>query len=155
MTIEYSRLNSSDENKIRQIATVHENAPTEWRATNPRASEKQIRHTIELLKSKIHHSDFYLRIAETDSGQLVGFHWIEIEVAKNTKFGHIGSLWVSKVYRRQGIARIMKKSAEAWAKQHGAEYILTEVSFVNEKMLEFNKKLGFEPGQVEMKKDLR
>ena len=127
--------------------------PSEWR-DQQNASEEQIKHRIKLLKSQIHHTDFYLQIAETDSGELVGFHWVAMEETNNTKFGHIGSLWVSEEYRKQGIGKNLKEDAEAWVKQQGAAYLLTEVFFDNKKMIEYNKKLGFDTGQVKMRKNL-
>ncbi len=154
MSIKYSRLDFSKNNKIRHIATVHENVPSEW-GDRHRVSEAEIRHRIEFLKNKIQSADFYLGIAETDSEELIGFHWIEIEAKNKARFGHIGSLWVSKEYRKLGIARMLKANAEVWAKRNHAEYLLTEVFFDNKKMIEYNKKLGFMAKQVIMKKDLK
>lgn len=153
MTVKYSTLSSSDESIIGQIAIIHENMPSEWR-DQQKASEERIKHRIKLLKSQIHRTDFYLHIAETDSGELVDFHWVAMEETNNTKFGHIGSLWVSKKYRKQGIGKNLKDDAEAWVKQQGAAYLLTEVFFDNNKMIEYNKKLGFDTGQVKMRKNL-
>jgi hypothetical protein len=49
----------------------------------------------------------------------------------------------------------MKEKAEVWAKKAGAEELRTEVYFANSRMIEYNKKLGYRPGQVIMTKDLR
>ncbi|MDK2843188.1 MAG: hypothetical protein PWQ17_2695 [Anaerophaga sp.] len=154
MQVQYSRLESMDADLVRQIAEIHENAPSEWRDDHE-VSDDRIQRRIEDLKTKITDSGFYLLMAQAPSGDLIGFHWLEIEEENKRRIGHIGSLWVAQKYRRQGIGKKMKEKAEVWAKKAGAEELRTEVYFANSRMIEYNKKLGYRPGQVIMTKDLR
>lgn len=154
MTFEYSRLNSIDEELLRQIAIIHENIPSEWRE-NHRVSDDRIQCRVEMLKDKVMHSEFYMLIAQTDSGNLLGFHWLEIKEKNKIKVGYIVSLWVAQEYRNLGIGRAMKDHGEKWAREEGATELHTEVNFTNKKMIEYNMKLGFRPRQVIMTKDMR
>ena len=153
MSIEYSRLNSIDEELIRQIVIIHENIPSEWRE-DYHASDAHIQCRVEMLMDKVTNPKFYLLIAQTDSGTLVGYHWLEIKEKNGMMIGYIISLWVAQEYRNQGIGRAMKEHGEKWAKEEGAAELHTEVSYTNKKMIEYNMKLGFEPRQVIMTKDL-
>ena len=107
-----------------------------------------------MLMDKVTNPKFYLLIAQTDSGTLVGYHWLEIKEKNGMIIGYIISLWVAQEYRNQGISRAMKEHGEKWAKEEGAAELHTEVIFTNKKMIEYNMKLGFEPRQVIMTKDL-
>src|SRR5688572_9816532 len=67
---------------------------------------------------------------------------------------HIGGLWVAERWRRQGVARRLKAMGESWARGIGATFLNTNVLVGNERMLAFNRALGFEPYRVNLRKRL-
>lgn len=152
--IEYSRLNSIEDELIREIVIIHENIPSEWRE-NHQVSDARIQCRVEMLKDKVTNPKFYLLMAQTDSGILVGFHWLEIKEENGMNIGFIVSLWVAQEYRNQGIGKAMKVYGERWAREQGATELHTEVHYANKKMIEYNRILGFRPRQVIMTKELK
>jgi len=153
MGINYSRLESICENKIEIIAKIHEERPIVWQ-DGYQVSEESLRKSIRYLKDKVSDPDFFLCISETESGEIVGFHWLKLESKNDIDFGHIGSLWVSEGYRKQGIGKRLKAEGEKWSIQQGAQYLLTEVFSENREMIKFNQDYGFHTGHVIMKKNL-
>jgi GNAT superfamily N-acetyltransferase len=67
---------------------------------------------------------------------------------------HIGGLWVAEPWRRQGVARRLKAMGESWARSVGATFLNTNVLVSNERMLDLNRKLGFEPYRLNLRKRL-
>jgi GNAT superfamily N-acetyltransferase len=67
---------------------------------------------------------------------------------------HIGGLWVAEPWRRQGVARRLKAMGETWARGVGASFLNTNVLVSNERMLDLNRKLGFEPYRLNLRKRL-
>jgi GNAT superfamily N-acetyltransferase len=67
---------------------------------------------------------------------------------------HIGGLWVAERWRRQGVAGRLKQMGESWARSIGATFLNTNVLVSNERMLDFNRKLGFEPYRINLRKRL-
>jgi GNAT superfamily N-acetyltransferase len=67
---------------------------------------------------------------------------------------HIGGLWVAERWRRQGVASRLKAMGESWARSIGATFLNSNVLVSNERMLELNRKLGFEPYRLNLRKRL-
>jgi GNAT superfamily N-acetyltransferase len=67
---------------------------------------------------------------------------------------HIGGLWVAERWRRKGVARRLKEMGESWARSIGATFLNTNVLVENQRMLELNRKLGFEPYRLNLRKRL-
>lgn len=135
---------------------IHLDTPLEWNP-NRKSSEAEFQKYFQLIQAKSSDPKYFFWVAE-GQGKIVGFHWMEIKDAKNSpasKYASIISLWVDPAYRKNGVARALKTKGEEWARVSGAAYIETGVHHTNTRMLEFNKKSGFIPGNIQMIKDLK
>jgi ribosomal protein S18 acetylase RimI-like enzyme len=86
--------------------------------------------------------------------QIVGLHILRRFEEGPLVGAHIGGLWVHERCRRQGIARRLKALGESWARSIGAAFINTNVLVNNQRMLDFNRSLGFTDYRVNMRKRL-
>lgn len=108
----------------------------------------QASHTINLLIL------FFVILAKDHLGEIVGLHWMELNLFQETKIAKIISLWVNEIYRKNGIGLELKRRGEKWAIAQGANHILTHVFCANQKMIDYNKRLGYSPWKLEMVKKL-
>lgn len=150
--MKFGPLNFSDPGEILRAAEIHEKAPLNWDPCFVVSTER-IQSTFRFLKSAENDPSVFVLCAR-DGDDLVGLHWVRLTEKHGQKCGHIGSLWVSEKFRKQGIGRELKTRGEEWAKSQGAEIMATQVFYSNKKMIDFNVKLGFAPLQVEMVKNL-
>lgn len=82
-------------------------------------------------------------VAVTSENQVVGFHIIKKGIFFGRPVGNISTLWVDPDFRRQGIARILKRRAENWARSEKLHCLYTSTFSVNEPMLNLNEEMGF------------
>ena len=86
--------------------------------------------------------------------EIVGLHIVR-RFEEGPRIGaHVGGLWVHERCRRQGIARRLKEMGESWARSIGAEFINTNVLSNNQRMLDFNRSLGFFDYRINLRKRL-
>jgi ribosomal protein S18 acetylase RimI-like enzyme len=86
--------------------------------------------------------------------QIVGLHVLRRFEEGPLVGAHIGGLWVHERCRRQGIARRLKAMGESWARSIGATFINTNVLVDNQRMLDFNRSLGFVDYRINLRKRL-
>ncbi|MDH8679739.1 GNAT family N-acetyltransferase [Fusibacter bizertensis] len=150
----YSKVSLEDsdiEQILLKLSKWHNLTPKIW-TENYVASDEDIKETIERIKST-KNSDLFLGIAR-DEDDITGFIWGQKqENPENSVM--IQSLYVEKRYRNIGVASKLKKNFEVWCQSEGINSIVTTVHYKNKNMLELNRKLGYEPGMVYMRKKLK
>jgi GNAT superfamily N-acetyltransferase len=88
------------------------------------------------------------------AGEIVGLHLLR-RFEEGDRVGvHVAGLWVAESHRRNGVARTLKQLGEAWARSIGASFLNSNVHVKNARMLEINRRLGFEPQRVNLRKRL-
>ncbi|MCD8501375.1 MAG: GNAT family N-acetyltransferase [Bacillaceae bacterium] len=126
-------LNENDLQELKFIANVHEELPTGWikdYVVNP----PRIEETFHRLIRKQHGHSVFCGIVE-DNNTIISFVWAERN-EKNSAVLDIMSLWTDQMYRRQGLATMLKLELEKWAQnQQGIREIHTTVSKENKKMM--------------------
>ena len=151
MEIHFSGLDFSNNDELKQVAYIHQQGPLNW-IEDYQVSEEAVEQTFQVLKESSRNPNTHV-ITAKDEAILIGFHWISLD-SEDKSLARIESLWVADQYRRQGIARRLKQLGEVWMKEQGAKQVKTAVFYVNKKMIEFNLREGFIPGQLEMTKEL-
>jgi ribosomal protein S18 acetylase RimI-like enzyme len=86
--------------------------------------------------------------------EIVGLHILRRFEEGPLVGAHIGGLWVAEHCRRQGVARRLKAMGEAWARSIGAAFLNTNVLVDNQRMLAFNRSLGFGDYRINLRKRL-
>jgi|GEM_PF-2528581 GNAT superfamily N-acetyltransferase len=153
MSLIYCGANFEDDNELLEMARIHESAPLNW---NPdyKITDERLKYWVGFFKENNNEEEVKYILAKNDN-KIVGLHWIKISEKYNTRCAKIDSLWVHDDYRKKGIGAEIKRQGEVWAKENGAKFIVTEVFYSNQRMIDFNLKQGFEARQVEMIKDLK
>ena len=151
--IKFSGPDYSNPAEIERLARLHESAPLDW-IPGFQVKEAIVADRVKFLRDAEGNEAIHILTARNEAGEVVGFHWLQRTEKYGRTCARIDSLWVDEAYRRQGIAQELKARGEAWAKSVGAAFIVTEVFYVNQTMIDLNLKLGFEARQVEMIKDL-
>ena len=152
--IKYSLLNINDEAELRSAAYIHESAPLNW-DSHYKVTDDRVLFWIDYLKNLFLGNKAWIMVAKNSKNEVIGLHWLKLEEKYNQLRANIDSLWVHDDYRKNGIGSELKKRGEEWAKSQGAKLISTQVYYSNQKMINFNVKLGFIPQQVEMIKPLK
>ncbi len=153
LTICYRDLDIACDAEIAKVAEIHEKAPSAWNP-NHKAEKEQIDKRIQQLKTADGCLGRFFKLALAKDGEVIGFHWIDLKESNGSKYGYIKSLWVRDDFQHKGIATVLKKNGEQWAKEQGAKYLLTTVHGSNQRMLDFNSRQGYRKTFIEMIKDL-
>lgn len=153
MDVRLRTLDHDDPREVYRVARAHEETPAAWQPGHRPPEAAVVARARDLAGSRWNPLRLLL-VAEHREAGVVGFHWIDLEVARGEVQGHIVSLWVDPRFRGNGLARRLKARGEAWAREAGARSLRTTVHFRNDRMVRFNLRAGFEPGFVEMVKRL-
>ena len=70
------------------------------------------------------------------------YEWIWTE-GNVGPWGHLGTIFVLSNYRNQGIAQVLVKMCEDWAREHGCVEFGSDCDFDNDGSLAFHLKAGF------------
>lgn len=147
--IEYGFLNFDNEAELKAAALAHESAPLNWDSSYL-VTDDRVKMWLEVFLKIKDRGDAFLYVARNETKKIVGFHWVNIEKKDEQKCARIDSLWVDETCRKQGVGSRLKLEGEKWAKDQGAAYLRTGVFYNNQRMIDFNLKMGFKPQQVEM-----
>lgn len=151
--IEVNGINGDDKLELLliKIAKWHNLTPKLW-INNYKASNTDIDETVRRIKNT-RNEDLFLAVAEDDQNNIHGFIWAyKQEKAQNSVM--ILSLYTAEGCRGQGIAINLKNLLEEWCRFEGIKTVETTVHYSNSNMIALNKKLGYVPGMVYMKKTL-
>jgi len=150
--ISYGSLAFDDPGEVERAARIHESAPLNWDPSYL-VTDARVANWVKFLGEAASNPDIHIGVARSGS-ELVGLHWLVMGERHDVSCAHIQSLWVDRDHRKQGIGKTLKERGEAWAKSRGARFVWTTVFYANQNMIEFNLRLGFKAGQVEMTKGL-
>jgi len=150
--ISYGTLAFEDPAEVERAARIHESAPLNWDPSYE-VTDARVANWVDFLGKAAKDPNTYIGVARQD-GALVGSHWLVMDERHGVPCAHIQSLWVDPDHRLRGIGKALKERGEAWAKSRGARFVWTEVFYTNQRMIDFNLRLGFAAGQVEMTKNL-
>lgn len=99
-------------------------------------------------------------VVELSNGRLVGFLEASIrpfvEDCHSEHVGYLEGWFVQPDFRRQGIGRVLVRTAENWARQKGCEEMASDSEIGNDLSFEAHRKLGYEETSrlVHLRKDL-
>lgn len=99
-------------------------------------------------------------VAETETGQLIGFLEAGIRpFVEDCRTDHVGYLegwFVEPVFRRYGIGKKLVREAEKWARSKGCEEMASDAEIGNDLSLTAHLKLGYEETSqlVHLRKEL-
>jgi RimJ/RimL family protein N-acetyltransferase len=137
------RVDFNNDKEMMFIAETDILIPAKFDSEFP-TDEKMIADRLKHFREKFNEADFF-DVAVSESNEIVGFHVIKKHSHFNNKdVGNIYTLWVSKDFRKQGVAKELKRRGEDWAKKSNLDHLYTWVHSDNSKMLSLNKKMGFE-----------
>ena len=117
-------------------------------------------HKAEMLDIYEHTDTQLVLIAETDSGQLIGFLEASIRpFVEDCHTDHVGYLegwFVESEFRRYGVGRRLVRSAESWARSKGCTEMASDSEIGNDLSLKAHLNLGYEETSrlVHLRKDL-
>lgn len=149
--LKFDTLDIRNDQDVTEVARIHCEAPAEWVAGHSYSADA-VNRTVENLRSAERSS--YVMLARNQEDEIVGMHWVQLEVRPEASFGNVFSLWVHPQYRQKGVATHLKELAELWLRRNGASEIRTNVYVKNRKMMTLNKKLGYKVVLVGMSKHL-
>lgn len=149
--LKYENLDPDCDQDVADVAKIHCETPREWMADHAYSAES-VNRAIRNLRDPEQRN--YVVLARNPQGEIVGLHWVQLEVKSEARLGNVCSLWVLPKYRQQGIATRLKELAESWLRSNGATEVRTMVYIGNERMIGLNKKLGYEVVRVGMSKSL-
>ncbi len=66
-----------------------------------------------------------------------------VEGANSSPTGYLEGIFVEKRFRKNGVARMLVREAEAWAKSKGATELGSDTRLSNRRSQKFHKALGF------------
>lgn len=143
---------ASDEAVLMELAHIHNGCPKAW---NPDHcySEQDLARTLTELKKDVSRPGSVILVRDSHR-EIVGFHWARLREASLPRVAYLMSLWVHPDYRGHGIATGLKRRMEQWLIEQGVAEVRTDVHIANERMLELNQKLGFEPVVMGMSKTI-
>jgi ribosomal protein S18 acetylase RimI-like enzyme len=140
---------------FKQMDSLHEQAlPGIFRA--PEGPARSREHISRLMRNK----RGTLFVAESD-GRVIGTVNValqdapDIPVFRPRRFAVVGELVVDQACRRRGVARMLLKKADKWAKAQGAERIELNVWEFNEAAIRCHQSLGYSTLSRRMYKALR
>lgn len=149
--LKYETLDLNSDKDVAEVAKIHCEAPGEWVASHS-YSEESVTRAVENLRGL--KRSCYVVLARNPDNEIVGLHWVQLEVRPEAKFGNVISLWVHPKYRQKGVATHLKELAESWLRNNGASEARTQVYVDNGKMVALNEKLGYKVVLVGMSKSL-
>ena len=138
-----------------QMDFLHEQAlPGVFKA--PEGPARSLEHVSRLMRNK----RGALFVAESD-GRVIGTVNValqgapDIPIFRPRRFAVVGELVVDQASRRRGVARILLKKADEWAKAQGVEQIELNVWEFNEAAIRCHQSLGYSTLSRRMYKELR
>ncbi|HEY1372051.1 MAG TPA: aminoglycoside 6'-N-acetyltransferase [Candidatus Binatia bacterium] len=66
-----------------------------------------------------------------------------VEGSSSSPTGYLEGIFVEKKFRKTGVARLLVRMAEAWAKKRGASEFGSDTRLANRRSRKFHKALGF------------
>ena len=150
--ISYGPLAFGDPEEVEWAARIHESAPLNW-DPDYEVTDLRVGNWVKFLGEAANDPKVHVSVARLGP-RLVGLHWLVMAEKHGVSCAHIQSLWVDPQQRSRGIGKALKDRGEAWAKSRGAKFVWTEVFYANQRMIDYNLRLGFSAGQVEMTKAL-
>jgi GNAT superfamily N-acetyltransferase len=159
MSIELRTLNYRDVDEVRDYLVLLSQISAEGDEFHVERSAEDIDRAVLKARREEDESNTFAGIAlerrtPGQRRQIVGLHILRRFEEGPLVGAHIGGLWVHERCRRQGIARRLKALGESWARSIGAAFINTNVLVKNQRMLDFNRSLGFTDYRVNMRKRL-
>ncbi len=95
-----------------------------------------------------------LYVLEQD-GCACGFIWVAMMTTLvDPRVGYIKNVYVAPHLRGQGEAERLMQAAEEWVRENGATKVMLDASVVNERAVEFYRKVGYEVERVRMVREL-
>ncbi|SHM17322.1 aminoglycoside 6'-N-acetyltransferase I [Anaerosporobacter mobilis DSM 15930] len=67
-----------------------------------------------------------------------------VEGTCSSPVGYLEGIYVEQEYRKQGIAKLLCKECENWAKEKGCEEFASDCELSNETSLKFHLRIGFD-----------
>lgn len=153
MKITYRRVNLDSTEEMQFIAAIDMAIPAKF---DPifQVNEKTISERLEQLM-KCQPNDFF-EVAVNENKKIVGYHFLnQFKGPHGILAASIQTLWVDPEYRRQGIAKTLKKRGETWAKENNLDHISTFVHAKNSSMTALNNELGYELVGYKLKKSMK
>lgn len=150
--LKFENLDLNNDEDVLAVATIHCGAPGEW-VSGHSYSDDCVDRAVENMRNSVH--SCHVVLARNPNHELVGLHWVQLEVRSDQKFGNVVSLWVHPGFRRQGVGTRLKELAESWLRSNGASEIRTQVYVENSKMMALNEKLGYKTVLLGMSKSLK
>ena len=117
-------------------------------------------HKAEMLDIYEHTETQLVLIAETDTGELIGFLEASIRpFVEDCHTDHVGYLegwFVESEFRRYGVGRRLVRSAESWARSKGCTEMASDSEIGNDLSLKAHLNLGYKETSrlVHLRKDL-
>ena len=151
MNIAYRRVDLSNTNEMREIASIDATIPPLFDSKFKVNEESIDRYYQQLMKCTA--EDFF-DVVVTE-GKIIGFHFMyQYKSTHDVMAAHVHTIWVHPDFRKQGIAKTLKDRGEKWAKEHRLDHISTFVHGKNSAMLELNENLGYELVGYKLRKSL-
>ena len=140
----YKSGNELSEEQLYIIAKIDNKIPLEFNS-NHEVNQEQTLERVKYYKELLDNSFFEIAFLNEDP---VAFHALQ---KRGSKSANIATLWVHPSYRKQGLAKNLKRRGIEWARKEKLECITTSVHTTNERMVEINQDAGFEVLSVNMK----
>lgn len=148
----YQLLDPLAADDVSTVARLHCAAPLDWDPDHTYSDSM-----LEKVASRLSGSDGsinFVMLARNEADNIIAFHWVQAKPGEDKPHAHVVGLWVQFEYRKQGIAARLKSLGEAWCMEQGITELRTNVYTVNEAMVEFNRRRGFEVAMLGMVKKL-
>jgi len=136
MTGELMKKITIDDERLADIAKIHEWIPKHYKDWNVTSMDIELR--LESMKLLMTHSGDEIA-AIVEEQEVIAFIWYVISDVTTIK-----SLWVAPSYRRRGLAIKLKNYVKQQSSAAGVMTITSHVHPHNKKMIQLNHKLGYD-----------
>ena len=158
MKFDFRTLNYRDVAEVRAFLVLLYAISAEGDAYHFDRSDEFIDRAVIKARREEDESNTFAGVALTRRGrgqqEIVGLHILRRFEEGPLVGAHVAGLWVAEDCRRQGVARRLKVMGEAWARGIGASFMNTNVLVDNNRMLAFNRSLGYVDYRINLRKRL-
>ena len=157
MKVKVSRAGRGDLDKLVELNLALNDFHRKWHLHFKPAGVVR-RKSKKYLAKQMHSRKALVLKAETEN-EIVGFAMAELKkkppVCTKRNYAHLDSIFVSAPHRKKGIARLLARKVEEWAKKKGVNKIELKAFSPNTSAIKTYGKLGFREEAKMMTKTLR
>jgi ribosomal protein S18 acetylase RimI-like enzyme len=155
MAMVYRPIDPSDPAEVHAFSLFCENARRDsTEGYIPDSDDERSQTRLEIIAQLTGDPSKHRCIAGFDGDTMVGVIRLNMMTIDKLPACHVRALWVHPDHRGRSVATRLKELAEVWARSMGSVLMDSNVRVANERMIELNKRLGYEVARLNFRKRL-